>query len=486
MPQIRVKSGTSKGKIHPLTGDSLKLGRDSTCLIQLLDSGVSREHAEIYRVGEMYFIRDLGSRNGTTVNDLAVEDELLRDGDVIRISNCALVFEGSHGPAPAEPTSPEEESFFQEDSDPTATLTIRVSSPVGTSRLSEKFGMALTRLRKISSEATELPAAFEECLDILFQAMEIQEAFIFAVDARNTLHLKGYRADKAVKKKGKASRSIVQRALKERRNVLTANALEDFRFKSESSIIMKNVTSVLCSPLIAHGREYGVIYLSNGPEKTPFTEENSEFASLVSHQLALLYAAADGFTRLRETQQGFVALLEHAVESLTPELSGRGERVAGYVKALGGELGVKGRALAALVMAGHLHHIGYLEMHQGDPVTREFLESDRSYVERTVDLLSSNACFSDVVDIVRLHRARLDGKGLPGEIPASGWSLESQILALSVELDLQANLPIVFNEADKPLSDIVAGLISDGRGIVGANVLRAFEDAYKNGLILAD
>ena len=70
MPILRVKHGPQKGLEIELNQDNLIIGRDELPGgLQILDQGSSRGHAEVFRIGEVYFIRDLGSRNGTLVND---------------------------------------------------------------------------------------------------------------------------------------------------------------------------------------------------------------------------------------------------------------------------------------------------------------------------------------------------------------------------------------------------------------------------------
>ena len=71
----------------------LTIGRHPDCQIPVKDSGrVSRNHAQIIRQGDAYFIKDLLSRNGTYLNDEQIGDQLhpLKDGDRIRI--CDLEF----------------------------------------------------------------------------------------------------------------------------------------------------------------------------------------------------------------------------------------------------------------------------------------------------------------------------------------------------------------------------------------------------------
>ena len=50
-----------------------------------LDQVVSGRHARLVREGRHYWLEDLGSRNGTNVNDQKVSDQVLSSGDVIKV-----------------------------------------------------------------------------------------------------------------------------------------------------------------------------------------------------------------------------------------------------------------------------------------------------------------------------------------------------------------------------------------------------------------
>ena len=80
MTILRVRSGADKGKTYEITGESTTIGREDDCAIQIPDQGISRKHSEIFRIGEMFFIRDLESRNHTFVNEKEIDEELLRTG----------------------------------------------------------------------------------------------------------------------------------------------------------------------------------------------------------------------------------------------------------------------------------------------------------------------------------------------------------------------------------------------------------------------
>jgi len=98
MSQLRVNDG---GEVHVVTlgTASVRLGRLPECDIVLEDAGISREHAELARVGDGWEVRDLGSRNGTFVNDEPIERRRLAPGDVVRLGpDVTLEILGSSAP----------------------------------------------------------------------------------------------------------------------------------------------------------------------------------------------------------------------------------------------------------------------------------------------------------------------------------------------------------------------------------------------------
>ncbi len=81
------------------------LGRSQDASIRLTDGGVSRQHATIRRDGNLYWLADLGSANGSFVNDVAVTTaRALRHGDRIQVGACVFVFETVDATPAAEPS----------------------------------------------------------------------------------------------------------------------------------------------------------------------------------------------------------------------------------------------------------------------------------------------------------------------------------------------------------------------------------------------
>ncbi len=89
---------TVDGKTIELSGDLIQIGRSSRNDIHINKKGVSRFHAQIRRVGNNYVIEDLGSTNGTYLNDKPISGlTKLSVGDEILISDEKLVFHDGNG-----------------------------------------------------------------------------------------------------------------------------------------------------------------------------------------------------------------------------------------------------------------------------------------------------------------------------------------------------------------------------------------------------
>jgi len=80
------------GQRYPVPPTGVIVGRSSHSDIRLGDGLASRRHAQIDRQGPGFIITDLGSTNGTFVNERPVHQQLLRDGDELRMGATRLRF----------------------------------------------------------------------------------------------------------------------------------------------------------------------------------------------------------------------------------------------------------------------------------------------------------------------------------------------------------------------------------------------------------
>lgn len=94
---VEVLQGFYAGLRVPLDRPWIVLGRGRGAEVVLSEPTLSRAHAAIGFDGETFFVRDLGSTNGTLVNGVRESEHALDDGDEIQIGRLALRFQRSLG-----------------------------------------------------------------------------------------------------------------------------------------------------------------------------------------------------------------------------------------------------------------------------------------------------------------------------------------------------------------------------------------------------
>jgi diguanylate cyclase (GGDEF)-like protein len=85
-------TGPFMGRRYPLEEKPVVLGRGEDCDVRLPDHSVSRRHARIEPRQDGFYVLDLGSTNGSFVNDVPGTTTRLHDGDYLRVGNCIYRF----------------------------------------------------------------------------------------------------------------------------------------------------------------------------------------------------------------------------------------------------------------------------------------------------------------------------------------------------------------------------------------------------------
>lgn len=93
--QLVVQSGPNPGKIFPLEGDVITIGREADNAIVINDAEVSRKHTQLMFQGGKYVVTDLGSTNGTFLNGQRLTGQhVLQPGETISLGeHISLMYE---------------------------------------------------------------------------------------------------------------------------------------------------------------------------------------------------------------------------------------------------------------------------------------------------------------------------------------------------------------------------------------------------------
>ncbi len=124
MAFFTITEGDRQGEKIDVGKNELSVGRAPDNDVVLDDPSVSSRHCMLFRRGGKYTLRDLGSTNGTSVNEFNIRETRLKPGDEVSVGNVLLTFDGDD--VEVDELSPEEAASVAR---PATVKTTRANTP---------------------------------------------------------------------------------------------------------------------------------------------------------------------------------------------------------------------------------------------------------------------------------------------------------------------------------------------------------------------
>lgn len=484
MPYIRVKSGLNKGKIYEVKEAVLTIGRDENQTIQILDQGVSRQHAEIFRIGEMCFVRDLGSTNGTLVNSVRITEEVLKSLDELLIGTTILIFEDQ----PLEGAVSGSDMFESTDTDRIAATTVELKVEKEKRPKEQILGkevesrnLTLTaEIAKVISSEHDLYAVLHKTVELIFDAVRADAGYLLWIDrATGKLQPKVFISQGGEGADKKLSRTIVKRVLQTGRPILTGDATADQRFLMSDSVRLKQLKSVLCAPVSGRDRIEGLLYFHSSRDNFAFMVEDLELATSGALQLSL---AMTSFTSNEQVKKGLMSTIKalvSATEIVDPKNQGHGERVAEYATVVAGQLGLPREEIYRIQLASLLHDVGKLAVHHSVVgVTKETIKQQHVYAGEKI--LNGVEGFGEIIPGIRYHHERADGSGYPYKVANAQTPMMARVIIVVNAFDNGCSWGGVGGEGI-PTKDVLKDMAQRGGKEFDDDVIKALLICHRNG-----
>jgi signal transduction histidine kinase/pSer/pThr/pTyr-binding forkhead associated (FHA) protein len=315
VPRLLVIKGTDEGKQFELTAEQATIGRDVKNVLRLHDTEVSRRHAEFLTAGDTYLVRDLGSANGTFVNNKKVKEATLQAGDRIQIGQTVMVYStgrsdaGTYQPDLADQIN----MISRHDLEISSAIVKAVDASEGSQILahpdkatSQWLKEALANLSAMydASQAVshilDLNQLLDTMLDLIFGRI-IAERGCILLTSPESGELEPcavrWRNEAEQQQKMNLSRTIVEYVMQKKQGVLVTDAAQDDRFNTGQSIVRLGIREVICVPMKGRHETLGVLYLDTrinprelADRKTAvgrLTEDHLHLAIAIAHQAAL-------------------------------------------------------------------------------------------------------------------------------------------------------------------------------------------------------
>ncbi len=305
MNRLVIVDGPAAGKAFPVGERDVIIGRSDDADITLHGVNVSRRHARVFRDGDGCFVEDLGSRNGTFVNDSRITGRVsLAANDRLKVGGHLIRFEGGGA---------EEDLTIQSQ---TAVL---ASNPVlFRENAGEKLKAVLQLAHRLSNSLDAeqlLNVALAQLLEMFPNAdRALMLDFGSAGPALRACRTRVGNETAA----NLFSRSVAKAVLEKRMAILA----EDTRtFEGNLSICAIGIRSLMCVPLVTSRNEvHSAIQVDRLRLGSPFTPEDLHLLTAVALQIATVLENAVLHQELvkQERIQSELALAREIQQSFLP------------------------------------------------------------------------------------------------------------------------------------------------------------------------
>jgi len=326
--------------LHALTGElsgqdvevrtPLTVGRAEDCDLVLEERRLSRHHARFSLEGEHWFVEDLGSPNGTFVNQRRVTKAVLHPGDTV--SMCKTTFKVGGGDAapsadsqepvpelvkaPHSALPPDLESMLAEDYFAALglheeTLHDGESNPLATVLAKTRNFALLHEVTKAMQRQHDPQSMLTSVLSVVLKVTGAERGYVILVEPDGTQVVPvqvGTHCD------GPAtiSQTVAQYVLRDRSSVLCLDAGADERFAQAESLFLQQTRALIAAPMLLQDQVLGALVLQSSHLAQRFTESDLDLLSVVASTVGV------GLENLRlaEKRERTIAELEQAQAQL--------------------------------------------------------------------------------------------------------------------------------------------------------------------------
>ena len=310
-PRVSGVSGPFQGVTFSLATGELSIGRDPSNHLWISDPALSRQHCLLTRKGDQFILRDLGSRNGTSVNGMSVDEVQLHHGDQISIGTSVLVFLLEGG----------EEALQRSAVEFAETRVLGISpvllQPQDAESEPEKL---LSKLSETARRAGDLNALLKlatriggiwnleslqwQLLGFIFDVVPAERGAILLFEPGDEVGAavawdRVHGPDHPVR----VSRTIVQRVVRERVGLVVNDVFDDEGLRAVQTVTELCIRSVLCVPLIVGSRVLGAMYLDSQHRSDQFDESRLQVMTAIAGIAALALGNVRYLEQLRQENQ---------------------------------------------------------------------------------------------------------------------------------------------------------------------------------------
>jgi HD-GYP domain-containing protein (c-di-GMP phosphodiesterase class II) len=455
--KIRGVNNEQVGFVHVINGE-LIVGRSPDAGIFITDLQASRKHTKFFPEGESLMVKDLGSSNGTFVNDKQLQSAVpLSDGDIVRIGRTEFRAERmdsasavndaeynniikpvvSIDRAPLSAVSTED--YF-------AALGLNGKQTTSRSELETKTRhfATLFEISRLIQKFSDPDAMLEACLDVILKVPGGDVAHVLLLDESDGSLL--VRASRTQLNQPThelvVSQTVSNYVLNRQCAVVAPDLQTDLRFESSKSIRLGRSRSILAVPIILEQTSRGLIALSSETVLRKEAEEDLDLLCVAASIIGPALQTLELNKEIEETQREVVLTMGAIGETRSKETGNHVRRVAEYSKLLALQYGLGHPEAELLKHASPMHDIGKVGipdrvLNKPGKLNAEEWEVMKTHAKLGFDMLnhSERPILKAAAIVAMEHHEKWDGSGYPRGLQGEDIHIFGRITAVADVFD---------------------------------------------------
>lgn len=201
-----------------------------------------------------------------------------------------------------------------------------------------------------------------------------------------------------------------------------------------------SLQDALCVPLVTDSRTIGILIARDKTTAKEFLTPEIKLIDALSGEIAGAIKKAQLYERINRLFINTVEALASAIDAKDPYTYGHSRRVAQISSKICREIGMKGEEINSIKLAALLHDVGKIGtpeyiLQKPERLHPEEMEKIKEHPQQGAQILSSIDELKDVVEWIKDHHERYDGKGYPGKISANNIPMPARIISIADSFD---------------------------------------------------
>lgn len=215
----------------------------------------------------------------------------------------------------------------------------------------------------------------------------------------------------------------------------------DFRFRKLDETLKNVIASdSWLFPLVNKGEVIGVVMVANSSRDKGFTSFDLEALELISGQLAIAFDSFNLVEKLRSQFHQTVLAMADAIGKKDTYTGGHTKRVSHFSEMIGKEMDLNYEDMRDLKLAAVLHDVGKIGIEDAilkkkAPLTDEEFVIMRNHPDIGFHILGHIKSLGKVIDGMRFHHERPDGKGYPYGLKGEDIPVIASIISVADTFD---------------------------------------------------